>query len=701
MKKIFSFILVLLSATAFCQERYSQWLPAPQSKPWMSFDSAFHIPRGTAVSLRGGINRPGALFYNTTDSSLYRWTGYQWLKVDGSGGLSGGNLGSSFRVYVHGSLGLKTLASPNSVKIDSTFTNTLTFQLDGDQAIPGPNKAYATNSSGVRGFYKFAVIDTSYRPDSSLLIYIQSLGEYRHIDKDSVGGISGGSGTPAGSNTYVQFNRSGAFAATDSFRWVPPGVTIRGRYLIDSLPVIFQPDQSGSAFLNSIFYGSYPVSLTHGGGIEAQYNTGLGKLALNANTTGASNAALGSRSLQANTTGNNNVGGGDGALITNTSGSNNTGIGMAAISTNSTGSNNTGIGFESLRMTTAGNNTGLGYRSLHENTSGANNVGLGPDAGYQNLTGSFNTWVGSSSGTGAGGSSNSNNTGIGYQAGFGNSTGSNNIFFGYRAGDNNTSESNKIVIGYDVDAPSGSNTATLGNFLFATGVTGTGTTPAGRVGIGGAPVASKLEITSTATADSYALGIGGSAWTAGVFGIIGASTSPAGGSTGSLMISSGTIVEAGSSNHPYLANLFLAVPTITSGSATVTDAATLVVAGPTTATVSGTNSSILVASGDARLANGNLHLATAGNKINIATGSNASIGTATLSSGTITISTTAVTTNSKIFLTLNTPGGTLGIAYSAPAASIVNGTSFVINAVDNAGAVVNTDTSTINWWIVN
>lgn len=88
-------------------------------------------------------------------------------------------------------------------------------------------------------------------------------------------------------------------------------------------------------------------------------------------------------------------------------------------------------------------------------------------------------------------------------------------------------------------------------------------------------------------------------------------------------------------------------------------------------------------------------------KLLIATGTNTSIGTATLSSGTVTVSTTAVTASSKIFLQLNTPSGTLAISYSVPVGSIVASTSFVINAVDAAGAVLITDNSTINWWIVN
>lgn len=89
---------------------------------------------------------------------------------------------------------------------------------------------------------------------------------------------------------------------------------------------------------------------------------------------------------------------------------------------------------------------------------------------------------------------------------------------------------------------------------------------------------------------------------------------------------------------------------------------------------------------------GNLALMTAGNKIKIATGSNASVGTSTLVAGTVTVSTTAAATASKIFVTVVTPGGTQGFL-SVP--TIVNGTSFTINSTSA------TETSTVNWWIVN
>lgn len=90
---------------------------------------------------------------------------------------------------------------------------------------------------------------------------------------------------------------------------------------------------------------------------------------------------------------------------------------------------------------------------------------------------------------------------------------------------------------------------------------------------------------------------------------------------------------------------------------------------------------------------GNMNLVTAGNKIKIATGTNASVGVSgAMTAGTITISTTAVTASSKIFLTYATVGGTQGFL---SVGTITDGTSFVINS---SSAL---DTSTVNWWIIN
>lgn len=88
---------------------------------------------------------------------------------------------------------------------------------------------------------------------------------------------------------------------------------------------------------------------------------------------------------------------------------------------------------------------------------------------------------------------------------------------------------------------------------------------------------------------------------------------------------------------------------------------------------------------------GNLSLGTAGNKINIATGSNASVGTATLVSGTVTVSTTAVTANSIIIVTSQSGSTVASYRISARTA----GTSFVITS-SSAG-----DTNSVGWFIIN
>ena len=139
--------------------------------------------------------------------------------------------------------------------------------------------------------------------------------------------------------------------------------------------------------------------------------------------------------------------------------------------------------------------------------------------------------------------------------------------------------------------------------------------------------------------------------------------------------------------------------TMTAGTGLTVTTGNLVVSSGNISTTAGsiTASTTLTATlGNITATNGNLSLGTAGNKISIATGSNASVGTSTNLSGTpgtLLVSTSAVKTGSIIFLSRNTVGGTLG-NLSAPSASIIDSTSFVINSDAN-------ETSTINWWIVN
>lgn len=70
---------------------------------------------------------------------------------------------------------------------------------------------------------------------------------------------------------------------------------------------------------------------------------------------------------------------------------------------------------------------------------------------------------------------------------------------------------------------------------------------------------------------------------------------------GSLFSSAGTLVEAGSGTHALLANAVFTAPTITGGSATVTNTATVYISGAPSATVTGANYALWAAAGTIRL----------------------------------------------------------------------------------------------------
>jgi hypothetical protein len=81
-------------------------------------------------------------------------------------------------------------------------------------------------------------------------------------------------------------------------------------------------------------------------------------------------------------------------------------------------------------------------------------------------------------------------------------------------------------------------------------------------------------------------------------------------------------------------------------------------------------------------------------------------GTVTLVAGTFTLSTgIVISASSKVLVSLNTPAGVpQGVNYKVPDASLVVGASgvgaFTVTATDSAGALVATDSSTINYLIV-
>ncbi|RKR84913.1 hypothetical protein BDD43_5166 [Mucilaginibacter gracilis] len=176
-----------------------------------------------------------------------------------------------------------------------------------------------------------------------------------------------------------------------------------------------------------------------------------------------------------------------------------------------------------------------------------------------------------------------------------------------------------------------------------------------------------------------------------------------------LVVGSSPVALSASGTSPVIANVAInPIGTVTTGGGTATVGATLYLGGAGTGAVdnyalyskSGANyfgGNLLIGTTSDNITDkvqvsGNVNLLTPGNKIKIATGTNASIGTSTLVAGTITINTTAVSASSIIMICRKANGGTIGgLTYG----TIVAGTSFVISSDSSA------DTSQVNWWILN
>ncbi len=86
MIRIFKLVLLLVVSQVAFGQAPTNYTNINGRYRWIAgmFDSTFHIPKGTAASLRtGGSTNAGALFYNTTDSSVYTYTSTQWIKLRG------------------------------------------------------------------------------------------------------------------------------------------------------------------------------------------------------------------------------------------------------------------------------------------------------------------------------------------------------------------------------------------------------------------------------------------------------------------------------------------------------------------------------------------------------------------------------------------------------------------------------------------
>jgi flagellar assembly factor FliW len=361
--------------------------------------------------------------------------------------------------------------------------------------------------------------------------------------------------------------------------------------------------------------------------------------------TGTNNTIIGSGTTgNALTSGVNNTLIGTNVAPVMTTGGSNTFIGQQAGAAITTGHSNTAVGNGVLSAATTGTqNAVFGTASLNGVTTGNFNSGFGHEltnqagafgyGGVKLVTGSYNTFLGSHAGTMAADTSNA-------------------IVFGF----NSIANSNECAIGgYNTHDPN--KIAGRISTIF--------------VGRGGREipfnVATPVQIltqraTGTDTQLSAAsLVLAGAAGTGtGIGSPVIIATAPASASTGSSL---NAHVQRIRIEHDGRV-----------GIGTPNPEAKLEVAGKV------------------KLYDGDLEIGTLGKGLKIAEGADATVGVATLAAGTATVNTAAVKSNSRIMLTNQNPGGTVGFLHvSARTAD----TSFVITSSNAA------DTSDVAWVIIN
>jgi hypothetical protein len=367
-------------------------------------------------------------------------------------------------------------------------------------------------------------------------------------------------------------------------------------------------------------------------------NTAIGASSLQLNTTGIQNIAVGASSLQLNTTGIQNIAVGASSLQLNTTGTQNTAVGFNSLSTNSTGAQNTALGTQSLTSNTIGTlNTGIGYQSLQSNTSGGNNTALGSFSLQLNTTGTQNTSLGfntlSTNTTGI------QNTAVGFQSLLSNTTGGSNTAVGFQSLRLNSTGTQNTGIGYDslqVNTTGGNNTG-LGYFTLQANTTGVNNTALGT---------QSLQVNIT------------------------------GGNNVAVGQSAGDSFDGNNGCTFIGANADSTVGSLTNAAAIGNGAQ-----------VSNSNTMILGATGTAVAVNSIANLVVTANS-----NANGTVGSVQLNGTTdVTVNTTACKTTSRIFLTLLTSVGAVGII---SVNTIANGSFRVVSRA--AG-----DNSFVQWFVVN
>lgn len=402
-------LLVLFAFVTTFASAQVQFLGSPTttviSRGNFRTDSIFYLPKRSKAP-----TDTAALRYQISDSTVYVWTGSQWVKAGGGvGSLTGSGVAGYMPEFT------------TSTNLDTTRL----YHSAGRFAIGS-----TTTSNGVFNVYGGqSYLDTSLKIGSQTFLADEGKNEV-YVNTTSDAG------------TYA-LQVAGDIYAAGSFAINTSGQT-------RTISTYYGAGTNGF----NIYIGGGGTS-SQGSGGQGSNNTSLGVSALNANTTGGNNTAIGRSTMISTTSGFNNTAIGAGSMVLNTTGVRNTSIGNDALYTNSTGNDNVAVGSESLLSNTSGyENNAIGYRSLYLNTTGYQNTANGKFALYFNTTGYLNVAIGVEAGTYV-------------TAGTGNATSNNSLYLGYDARASADGNTNEIVIGASARG-NGSNTATFGNSSIVT-----------------------------------------------------------------------------------------------------------------------------------------------------------------------------------------------------------------------------------------
>lgn len=208
-------LLILLLVIGFVAEAQINYLPMNSRYKWIAgkFDSTLHIPSGTTPGLRtGGWNGSGALFYRTSDSTVYVYTGNQWISISGGTGsniqqvlTSGSTLNQDNSIDVAGYE--FTIDNALNIVLRSTNGNSLFYVEDDNSYLQAESARITAHRDSIAltppngKIYIDSIMSGS--STDSVLVWDQSTGMVKKRNASAFGGGGSGDGIASlGTSAY-------------------------------------------------------------------------------------------------------------------------------------------------------------------------------------------------------------------------------------------------------------------------------------------------------------------------------------------------------------------------------------------------------------------------------------------------------------------------------------------------------------------